>query len=77
MVPSLAPVDCERLARFFEAHGFQRKRQKGSHLSMVRQGTVRPVVIPMHGEVAVMVIMSNLRTAGLSRDDLLDWLNKK
>lgn len=76
MVPSLSPVDCEQLARFFESHGFQRKRQKGSHLSMVRPGTLRPVVIPMHGEVTVAVILSNLRTAGLSRDDLLNWLGR-
>lgn len=74
MVPRLTPVDCELLARFFEAHGFTRSRMKGSHLSMVRPKTLRPVVIPMLGEASMAVIQSNLRTAGLSRDDLLNWL---
>ncbi len=44
---------------------------------MVRPKTLRPVVIPMHGEVSMTVIQSNLRTAGLSRDDLLRWLEKQ
>ena len=74
MDAKLAPVDCERLIRFFEHHGFTRRRQKGSHLSMVKPGVARPLVIPMHSDVAVFVIMSNLRTAGLTRDDLLAWL---
>jgi predicted RNA binding protein YcfA (HicA-like mRNA interferase family) len=77
MVPRLTPVDCNQLARFFESHGFTRDRQKGSHLSMVKKGTVRPIVIPMHGEVSIGVIQSNLRTAGLSKDDLLEWLGRQ
>lgn len=41
---------------------------------MVRAGTHRPIVIPMHREVSVGVIQSNLRTANLERDDLIAWL---
>jgi predicted RNA binding protein YcfA (HicA-like mRNA interferase family) len=74
MAPRLTPVDCEQLARFFEHHGFVRQRQKGSHLSMVKPGILRPVVIPMHREVTVGVMQSNLRTAGLTREDFLNWL---
>lgn len=76
MVPRLTPVDCRQLVRFFEAHGFTADRQKGSPVSMTRKGTARPVVIPMHSEVAVSVVMSNLRTAQLTREQLLDWLAK-
>jgi predicted RNA binding protein YcfA (HicA-like mRNA interferase family) len=74
MVPRLTPVDCRKLVRFFEAHGFVADRQKGSHVSLIRPGIARPVVIPIHSEVAVSVVMNNLRTAGLTRDQLLDWL---
>lgn len=77
MVPRLTPVDCRLLVRYFEAHGFTQERQKGSHLSMTKTGILRPVVIPMHSEVAVGVIQSNLRTAGLSRDDLMQWLERQ
>jgi predicted RNA binding protein YcfA (HicA-like mRNA interferase family) len=74
MAPRLTPVDCQQLVRFFEHHGFVRQRQKGSHLSMAKPNAPRPVVIPMHDEVTVGVIQSNLRTAGLTREDLLAWL---
>jgi hypothetical protein len=44
---------------------------------MVKPGTARPVVIPMHPEVSTGVILSNLRTAGVSRDEFLAWLGKQ
>jgi predicted RNA binding protein YcfA (HicA-like mRNA interferase family) len=77
MVPRLTPVNCRELVRFFEAHGYKVDRQKGSHLSMVKAGSPRPIVVPMHDEVSVGVVQSCLRTAGLSRDALLDWLSKR
>lgn len=70
----LTPVKWHLLVRFFEAHGFERERTKGSHLSMVKPGVLRPLVIQMC-EVSVSNVMSNLRTAGLSRQALLDWLD--
>lgn len=77
MVPRLTPVDCRVLVRFFEARGYRCDRQKGSHLSLVKDGIARPIVIPMHDEVTVAVILSNLRTAGIGRDELLAWLGKQ
>lgn len=77
MVPRLTPVSCRQLVRFFESHGYTADRQKGSHLSMVKAGSPRPLVIPMHDEVSVGVVMSCLRTAGLAREALLEWLGKQ
>ncbi|MHB1540095.1 MAG: type II toxin-antitoxin system HicA family toxin [Steroidobacteraceae bacterium] len=74
MGAKLTPVDASRLIRFFEHYGFSQRRQKGSHVSMVKAGVARPLIIPTPGEVTVGVIMSNLRTAGLTRDELLGWL---
>lgn len=77
MVPRLTPVDCRLLVKFFESRGYQRERQKGSHLSLVKPGIARPIIVPMHDEVSVSVIMSNLRTAGIGRDEFLAWLGKQ
>ena len=44
---------------------------------MVKAGTARPIVIPMHHEVSTGVILSNLRIAGVSREDFLAWLGKQ
>jgi len=77
MVPRLTPVSCHQLVRFFESRGYRKDRQRGSHLALVKPGTARPVVIPMHSEVSTGVILSNLRTAGVSRDEFLAWLGKQ
>lgn len=77
MVPRLTPVSCRELIKFFEAHGYTADRQKGSHLAMVKVGSPRPIIIPMHDEVSIGVVQACLRTAGLSRDVLLDWLGRR
>jgi predicted RNA binding protein YcfA (HicA-like mRNA interferase family) len=51
-------------------------RQKGSHLIMTRAGMARPVVIPTHGTLSPDVLASNLRTLGISRDELLRLLDE-
>jgi predicted RNA binding protein YcfA (HicA-like mRNA interferase family) len=70
-MPRIFPVDAPRLIRFFESIGFRRARIRGGHLAMSRGGTPRPVVIPLHGEIDVDIILSNLRTADVSREDYL------
>ncbi len=53
----------------FVASGFKFVRQEGSHRSYVKEGVARPVVIPAYREVPVFIIRTNLKTAGLSRDE--------
>ena len=43
---------------------------------MSRAGIPRPVVIPLHGEIDVDIILSNLRTAGVSREEYLEAIEK-
>jgi predicted RNA binding protein YcfA (HicA-like mRNA interferase family) len=73
-MPRLAPVHWRRLERVFLASGFAFVRQQGSHRSYFRPGTLRPVVIPTYDQVPVSVIKTNLRTAGLSREEYLRLL---
>jgi len=55
--------------RAFESLGFTVKRRKGSHVSMTKPGVSRPLVIPDHGELAIGTLKSNLRTAGITREE--------
>ena len=70
-MPRLTPVHWRRLERVFLSVGCVFVRQQGSHRAYSRAGTPRPVVIPVYDEVPVAVIRSNLKTAGLSREDYL------
>ena len=68
-MPRLTPVDWRSLERVFLAAGFRFARQEGSHRSYVREGVLRPIVIPTYAEVPVFIIRNNPKTAGLFRDD--------
>lgn len=71
----IAPIKWRILVCVFERAGFKIHRQTGGHIVMVRPGCPRPVIIPAHGELSVDIIQSNMRTAGMSRDQYLEFLS--
>ena len=73
-MPRITPVHWRILERVFLSKGFRFDRQRGSHRSYVKEGIARPVVIPMYDEVPVPVIMNNLKTAGISREEYFQLL---
>lgn len=73
----ITPVHWTLLERVFLQAGFRFARQQGSHRSYVKPGVSRPIVIPTYDEVPVSIIRTNLKTAGISREEyfrLLDLL---
>ncbi|WP_369424675.1 type II toxin-antitoxin system HicA family toxin [Methanothrix sp.] len=76
-MPRITPVPYRLLVRVFELEGFTVKRQKGDHLIMTKPGVKRPLVIKTSpGEVPVTHILTNLRTAGISRERYLELLSQ-
>lgn len=76
-MPRLHPVSVETLIRVFEADGWVRTRQKGSHLSLTKPGHKRPLVIPTNKkEAEVWLIRTNLRTAGMDRGRYFELLER-
>ena len=73
-MPRLTPVPWRRLEKVFLAAGFVFSRQVGSHRAYVKPGVLRPIVIPTYDEVSVAIIRTNLKTAGISREDYLQLL---
>lgn len=62
----ITPVCWKVLDAVFPKAGFRFHRQKGSHRSNIKDGILRPVVIPTYDEITVFVERSNLKTAELS-----------
>ena len=73
-MPKLGPENWRTLEAVFLAAGFTFARQQGSHRSYVKPGLARPIVIPAYPEVPVFIIRTNLKTAGISRDEYLKLL---
>ena len=72
----IVPLPYARLVKPFELDGFTFQRQKGDHLILTKPGVKRPLVIKTSPrDVPVTHILTNLRTAGISRErdfELLD-----
>lgn len=73
----ITPVHYLRLVKVFELDGFTVMRQKGDHLVLTKPEVSRPVVIKTSPRnVPVTHIMTNLRTAGISRDRYFELLQQ-
>jgi len=68
-MPRIVPVSWRILERVFLQTGWQFARQEGSHRSYTKPGIARPIVIPAYDEVPVAIIRTNLKTAGIERDE--------
>ncbi len=73
----ITPIPYQKLVKVFELDGFTVKRQKGDHLIMTKPGVKRPVVIKTSPhKVPVTHILTNLRTAGMSRERYFELLDQ-
>jgi predicted RNA binding protein YcfA (HicA-like mRNA interferase family) len=72
----IVPVRYRTRVRVFEREGFSISRTKGDHIVMTKPGIRRPVVIPSSPRmVEPMLILSNMRTAGMSRQRYFQLLD--
>ncbi|MGE0821322.1 MAG: type II toxin-antitoxin system HicA family toxin [Candidatus Binatia bacterium] len=73
----ITPIPYQRLVKVFEQEGFTVQRQRGDHLILTKPGVRRPVVIKTSpGEVPVTHILTNLRTANISRERYFELLDQ-
>lgn len=75
-MPRLTPIDYKKLVKVFEKKGFVYARTKGDHLVYQKEGLLRPVIIPKYKHIPEFIILKNLKTAGISRDEYLELLQK-
>ncbi len=73
-MPKISTVHYRKLVRVFEQNGFVLDRKEGDHLIYVRDDIKRPIVIPMYKSVPVFIVLNNLKTAGISREEYLALL---
>lgn len=69
-------IHYRKLAKIFELAGFQKVREKGDHMVYIKQGIIRPIVIPKYNKIPVFIIKNNLRTAQIKREDYFEFLQQ-
>lgn len=72
----ITPIHWKKLKGIFENDGFVKNREESSHIAMVKPGVVRPVIIPKYTSIGLDIILSNMRSAKMSRKKYLELLKK-
>jgi predicted RNA binding protein YcfA (HicA-like mRNA interferase family) len=76
-LPKIVPIPYQTLIRVFELDGFVVRSQRGDHITMVKPGVSRPLVIKTSPRnVPVTHIRTNMTTAGMSRERLFELLEQ-
>lgn len=71
-MPSLPILSGRETVRVFEQLGWSVVRQRGSHIILVRDGSIASLSVPDHREVARGTLRSLIRSAGLTVDEFVN-----
>jgi len=75
-MPKLPAVKPREIIRFLERNGFKLDHTSGSHLVFYHAVSKRRAVVPQHNrEIPKGTLVSLLREAGFTREELIDFLH--
>ncbi|HLC18819.1 MAG TPA: type II toxin-antitoxin system HicA family toxin [Thermodesulfobacteriota bacterium] len=75
-MPRLTPVHWKKLKSVFEKAGFGKERETDSHIILSKPEVPRPIVIPKYNDVGIDIIKSNMRSAGMTREEYFKLLEE-
>lgn len=73
-MPSLPVISGADAVRAFGKDGWQAVRQRGSHVIMVKDGSIASLSVPNHRELARGTLRSLIRDAGLTPAEFIQLL---
>ncbi len=76
-MPRITPIHFRKLAKVFEKAGFTYQRTEGDHMVYTKKGILRPVIILKYKQIPEFIILKNLKTAAISRDEYFKLLSAK
>ena len=78
-MPKLPRLSGHELIKLLTLFGFQKKRQKGSHVLLIKQEKNHTIgcVVPLHKELETGTLLGILKQAHITRDEFLITYKKK
>ncbi len=74
MAGQLPVISGKEVCAAFEHEGWEHVRQRGSHMIMVKVGSIATLSVPNHKTVARGTLRSLIRASGLTVDEFLALL---
>ena len=73
-MPRLPRIAGRQAVSAFERAGFQRRRQRGSHIALTKPGHPQTLSVPDHRELGVGLLRDLIRKAGLTVEEFIDLI---
>lgn len=73
----LSRVHWKKFEAFLFSVGCVFESERGDHRKYSKPGLLRPVIIPRDKQLPVFIVLNNLRTLGVSREEYLKFLKRK
>lgn len=68
-MPPLQVLNCREVVRRFERSGWEKVRQRGSHIILVQEGSNVTLSVPDHKEIARGTLRGLIRNSGMTVDE--------
>jgi predicted RNA binding protein YcfA (HicA-like mRNA interferase family) len=75
-MPSLPRISGRAVVKAFGRDGWELARQKGSHMILVKEGSVATLSVPDHREIAPGTLRSLIRASGLTVEAFIALTHK-
>ena len=72
----LGDISWKQFEKFLLREGYQFKSVEGGHSKYKKPGLARPVIVPRHKKIPEFVIMTNLRTMGMTKEYFVKKMKK-
>jgi predicted RNA binding protein YcfA (HicA-like mRNA interferase family) len=73
-MPALPVISGEEAAKAFQQAGWRMDRQRGSHVIMLKPGSMSSLSIPQHKELAPGTLRALIRASGMTVEEFLKLL---
>jgi predicted RNA binding protein YcfA (HicA-like mRNA interferase family) len=73
-LPRVPRISGDQAVRAFEKDGWRVDRQSGSHIVMLKPGSILSLSIPRHRELGPGLLSDQIKKAGLTLDEFLKLL---
>jgi len=73
-MPKVPQISGAEAVKAFGKAGFERIRQRGSHVTLKKQGFFKIITVPLHNPVDRWLLASLIKDAQLTVDEFIDLL---
>ncbi len=76
-MPKITPPHWKKFEKFLLSVGCKFDRERGDHRIFYKEGIERSIVVPRYNSLPIFIVLKNLKTLGISREEYLKAIAPK